>query len=168
MRFLSQCCVFAGFATRVCSQEAMGEFPHEAFEKQAGIEPVGAEHHDPASPWLHRTSVSVQPAAAPVSSFLPPNVPPSGVILANGPGNVQSYQVPGVGMTLGAGKKIPFILINNVAASVSQEAAQIPSSEQAEMTRLCVNTMGPGFVYSPARHLCEPAAAAAAASVEEV
>ncbi|EPR62183.1 hypothetical protein TGGT1_225953 [Toxoplasma gondii GT1] len=62
---------------------------------------------------------------------------------------------------------IPFILINNVAASVSQEAAQIPSSEQAEMTRLCVNTMGPGFVYSPARHLCEPAAAAAA-SVEEV
>ncbi|PFH35173.1 hypothetical protein BESB_060600 [Besnoitia besnoiti] len=121
----------------------------------AGCVPAVAERYsEPAAGAM--APVSVHPASVPAMAFLPAKGPPSGIILANGSGNIQSYQVPGVGMTLGAGKKIPFILINNVAASAAQEAGEIPTSEQTEMNRLCANTMGPGFVYSPGKFAPEP------------
>ncbi|PHJ18146.1 hypothetical protein CSUI_008032 [Cystoisospora suis] len=115
--------VVLAISTAVVCQDVTPEYPERGLED----EPIEEDQELPTEPREETAqvpaaapAVSVQPLTVPAASYVPAGVPPSGVIFSNGPaGNVQSFQVPGAGMALGEGKKIPFILINNVAAGAA-------------------------------------------------
>ncbi|KAL8433196.1 hypothetical protein Efla_004743 [Eimeria flavescens] len=149
---------------------------------------------DPAeSLEANRPSVSVLPTTREAVALPPLGMPSKGVMFENeSPANVQTFQVPGVGMPVDQSQQVPFIFINNVAADSSKARAmpgvaeavsggstaeveecsmRICWTRDAAVDALCVSTLGAPYRYSPRKKLCEPsnliAAEEEAANAEE-
>ncbi|KAL8437635.1 hypothetical protein ACSSS7_000792 [Eimeria intestinalis] len=125
---------------------------------------------DPAE--ASEASIAVLPTRRKTVALPPVGVPPEGIMFENqSPSNVQTFQVPGVGLPIAQSQQVPFIFINNVAAE-SPKAAAVPGVAEAvyggsavsssldicgnAVNALCVSTLGAAYSYSPRKKLCEP------------
>ncbi|KAL8272439.1 hypothetical protein Esti_003729 [Eimeria stiedai] len=146
------------------------------------------ESFNPADPAETReASIAVVPTTRKTVALPPTGLSPEGIMFENqNPSNVQTFQVPGVGMPIDQSQQVPFIFINNVAAESPRAAAvpgvaeavyggtstpeQISQCEQLScygisssfsmrniaVNALCVSTLGASYRYSPRKKLCEP------------
>ncbi|XP_026193006.1 uncharacterized protein LOC34622942 [Cyclospora cayetanensis] len=106
------------------------------FQEEPGEVETSAPEHVPLKEAIHpgQASVSVIPSTHRVVALPPANVPPEGVMFENkAPSNIQTFQVPGVGLPIEESQQVPFIFINNVA-SETPKAASLPGVAEAVPT----------------------------------